>query len=114
MTRRKTFASWILAAGFAVALVIFVTASPPEDSPEGAEATKQYLRQMEMYGGSANVLATEFREWWGGLWHGRELAYTVAVLSVLLAGVVFVHLTPLPDVDPDRCAGPGEEGGTRE
>lgn len=105
MTRRKTAAAWILAAGFAAALVIFVTASPPEDSPEGMEATKQYLRQMEMYGGSANVLATEFREWWGGLWHGRELAFTVAALSVLLAGVVFVHLTPLPGIEADRSGG---------
>ncbi len=51
---------------------------------------------MEEYGGTANVLASEAREWLQGLWHGRRLAITIACLSLLAAGVAFIALTPLP------------------
>lgn len=50
------------------------------------EDTKRYLRDLEMYGGKANILATQFRRWFGGLWQGRPLAGTLAALTVLLAG----------------------------
>ena len=102
MAPPKTVAAWILAVGFAAALVIYVTASPPGDSlGDGPEMTKQHLREMETYGGTANVLASEFREWFAGLWQGRALAFTVAGLSVLLAGLVFVQATPLPPTGAD-------------
>jgi hypothetical protein len=42
------------------------------------EYSKQYLRALELYGGQANVLAYEIREWFVGLWHGKSLAYIVA------------------------------------
>jgi len=51
---------------------------------------------VEVYGGRANVLASDVREWLEGLWQGRALAFTVASLSALLAAVVFIALTPLP------------------
>ena len=58
---------------------------------------------MEVYGGTANVLAAEIRGWLEGLWHGRALALTVACLSVLLAFVVVIALTPMPPtVDPNK------------
>jgi len=47
--------------------------------------TKKYLRDMELYGGKANVLAAELRLWLAGLWQGKALAYTVAFLSVLVS-----------------------------
>jgi hypothetical protein len=101
--RRKLVAAGTLFAGFAVALVIYMTATPPPDNPLGyrPEDSKKYLREMELYGGKANVLAGEFRQWFEGLWHGRSLAFTVAVLSVLLALVISIASTPLPgDTDP--------------
>jgi hypothetical protein len=91
----------ILAAGFASALVIFVTAGPPASNPLGYEPleTKKYIHDLELYGGTANVLAEEFRVWFAGLWHGRNLAYTVAVLTalVVLAVRFFAAHPPLPD-----------------
>jgi len=47
--------------------------------------TKKYLRDMELYGGKANVLAAELRLWLAGLWQGKTLAYTIAFLSVLVS-----------------------------
>jgi hypothetical protein len=80
---------------------------PPDDElPE----TKVYLRQQEMYGGQANVLATEIREGFAGLWHGKPLGVTVAVLGILLrAGLRFVA-DPLPLEDDEPPAPPPPEG----
>jgi len=96
----------ILAVGFASAVVIyFVNAAPPDASGFEFETSKKYLRELEVYGGKANVLATEFRRWFDGLWHGRSLAFTVAVISVFMALTYNFFATPLPaDVDGD--AGP--------
>ncbi len=89
----------ILVVGFTASLVIFVLVGPPSDRPgDRPEDSKKYLRQMEEYGGTANVLASESREWFLGMWHGRRLAITIAFLSLLAAGVSFIALTPLPGV----------------
>src|ERR1039457_2272216 len=92
----------ILAVGFAAAVVIyFVNAAPPASGYE-LEDSKKYLREMEVYGGKANVLAAEIRHWFDGLWHGRSLAFTVALISVFLALAYNFFATPLPaDVDGD-------------
>jgi hypothetical protein len=50
----------------------------PQDS-------KKYIRDLKLYGGKANVLATEFRLWLAGLWQGKSLAFTVSFLTVLLS-----------------------------
>ena len=86
----------ILCVGFVAALIIFLRSASPLDSQlQRPEDSKQYLRQMEVYGGTANVLASQAREWFAALWRGRTLAFTVAALSVLLAAVAFIALTPL-------------------
>ena len=96
--RRNVVSAAVLLAGLAVALVIRLTATPPASSPLGnqADVSKKYLREMERFGGKANLMAEDFREWFDGLWHGRRLAGTIAVLSALGAMVLFVALTPLP------------------
>ena len=66
----------ILLIGFASAAGIYA-ASTGEVRGYQPEETKQYLRTLELYGGKANVMATELREWFGSLWPGRRLAYTV-------------------------------------
>ena len=88
----------ILIAGFAAAVVIYLTARPPADNPLGYDPmdTKKYLHDLEVYGGKANVVAAQFRDWFDGLWHGKQLAYTVAVLTVISAGVYKFFATPLP------------------
>jgi hypothetical protein len=92
----------ILVLGFAAAVVIYLTAQPPPDNPLGYDPldTKKYLHDLEVYGGKANVIAAQFREWFDSLWQGKQLAYTVAVLTVIAAGTFKFFATPLPP-DPE-------------
>ncbi len=95
--RRRALASGILLAGAAAGILLYLTASPPTGDllSDQANQSKQYLREMETYGGTANVLASQIREWFDGLWQGPTLGITVACLSAVLALVVFLALTPL-------------------
>lgn len=65
--------------------------------PVMPEDSKKYLRDMELYGGKANVLTDELRRWLAGLWHGKSLAYTIACISALIALGVFSAAARLPD-----------------
>jgi hypothetical protein len=65
-----------------------------------ARNTKQYEYQMETYGGKSNLLATEVREGFLGLWHGRRLAYTLATLAVATASMCFFYARYLTDLPP--------------
>ena len=103
----------ILAVGFASAVVIyFVNTASPDASGFEFEQSKKYRRELEVYGGKANVLATELRNWFNGLWHGRSLALTVAVISVFLALAYNFFATPLPQ-DDDGDDGPEGNGPRR-
>ena len=92
----------ILVLGFAAAVVIYITAQPPPENPLGYDPldTKKYLHDLEVYGGKANVIAAQFRDWFDSLWHGKQLAYTVAVLTVIAAGAFKFFASPLPP-DPE-------------
>jgi multisubunit Na+/H+ antiporter MnhB subunit len=82
----------ILLVGLGSALAIWLTAAPPAADSLGdpLATSKVYRRALEMYGGTANVVAAEITDWFRGLWHGRGLAGTVAALS--LAAALGVHL----------------------
>jgi hypothetical protein len=95
--RRRSIAIAILLAGLVSALVIYVTAKPTPANPLGEPTdSKQYLRQMEMYGGKANLLAGELRQWFDSIWHGRRLAATVLCLTLVFLLLYLVGSTPLP------------------
>ena len=100
----------ILAVGFAAAVAVFVLAGArPEDPLNEQLTSKKYLHDLEVYGGKANVLAAEFRDWFAGLWYGRSLAGTIAVLTVVAALAYRFFATPLPPPEelrpPLRAAG---------
>jgi hypothetical protein len=65
-----------------------------------ARDTKGYQGQMEYLGGKANVMANDIDTWFVGLWHGRNLAYTLAVLTVVIALICFYIAFALPDLPP--------------
>jgi len=108
--RRKTLIRRVtrilLAAGFTAALVAYIVARQQPENPLGYDPlqTKQYRHELEVYGGTANVLAAEFREWFTGLWYGTNLAYTIAVLTLILVLVVRFALTPAypMEVEPEE------------
>jgi len=83
--------------GFTSAIWIYLATGPAPESPLGYEPedSKRYLRDLERYGGKANVVAGEITEWFNGLWHGRRLALTVVCITVLLAGALLLAALPL-------------------
>lgn len=74
----------ILLAGLAAAALAYRSAVTDYDSAyvKMLNNTKKNEYDMELIGGKANILASELREWFASLWHGRRLARTLTVLSV--------------------------------
>jgi hypothetical protein len=112
-TRLRLISAGILIMGLGSAIVLYLRAGQAPGNPLGydPEDTKQYLHDMELYGGKMNVVAADMRQWFSGLWHGKHLAYTVAFLAVLLAAGFRVAAIPLPPL-ADGDAG-GDESRTR-
>jgi hypothetical protein len=79
----------ILVLGLLSAVVLYVTASPPPQHPLGYDpfASKKYVRDLEIYGGKINVIAVELRQSLHKLWQGKNLAYTIAFLTALVASL---------------------------
>jgi|SRR5208283_1970309 len=86
----------ILLVGLVSAVLIYLSA---EDAPEdmGLTDSKAYLRTLELYGGKANVMVQEFRNWLDGLWHGKKLAFTVLCISIVISFGFFFVARHLPD-----------------
>ncbi len=94
----KAAVALLLTIGLGSATGIYVrSANLASDSTAyDPENSKQYLREMEVYGGKANLIAGDFRQWFATLWHGRSLAVTIAVLTVLVSLALLFFGTPLP------------------
>jgi len=97
----------ILLVGLAGAALIYVFADDDRDTDLAREITsgRMYRHNLELTGGKFSVLADQFNEWFAGLWHGRSLAYTVAVLAIAIALACFwlarLISNPLP-IEPDQ------------
>ena len=108
LARIRQITLGLLAAGLGGATVLYMLAAPTGTNPLGYEPedTKKYLRDLELYGGKVNVLATQFTRWWDSLWQGRNLAYTVATLTALLALAFWFIATrrarELEELGPDK------------
>jgi hypothetical protein len=105
----------ILLVGFAAAIVIYVVAGPDRDDASGYDPmqNKMYLHDLELYGGKANLLAVEFRDWFVGLWQGRNLAFTVAFLTVLVVLIMRFAARYPPEEEEESAVvhrGPWRDG----
>ena len=90
-TRLYLIAAVILLVGLGSAVLIYLTAQNDSDNVLDFENSKLYLHDLELYGGKANVLADELRNWFVRLWHGTSLAYTVACITIVISfGIFFV------------------------
>ncbi len=76
----------ILIAGLFSAAAIYLLAgdSTGADGASRFVDARQYDFQVRRLGGSAGLLIVRFNAWVESLWHGTRLAYTVAVLSVVI------------------------------
>jgi hypothetical protein len=93
----------LLLGGMLASAAVF-SMTEPDDADEQFE-TKKYDYQMEVIGGKTNLFATEVTTWIAGLWHGRQLARTILVLSATASfGCFFVahrlHFGP-PAAEPE-------------
>ena len=78
----------VLIVGLLIAGLLYATRLPDDEDVEFA--SKRETLQMERIDGKANVLASELRQWFVGLWQGQKLAFTLAYLSVGGCGVCLV------------------------
>jgi len=99
----------LLAIGFGGALAIYLTAQPVVVDPLLGDpmTSKKYLRELRVIGGQGNVVASEFLDWFAGLWHGRSLAGTVAVITVVTV-LIFRFVASHPGPAAEESAGRDE------
>ncbi len=98
----------ILVVGLGSAILIYRTAANNSSGVLGYEEeggsvypimpkdSKKYLRDLELYGGKANVLMDELRRGFVGLWHGELLAFTVGCITIFVSFGVFYAANHLP------------------
>jgi hypothetical protein len=98
----------ILVAGLIGAALIYVFSADAASGPGGEIFNRQHYEfQIERMGGKMMVYLVRFNEWFFSLWQGRQLAYTVGVLSIVIALACFwfadLVSVPLPgDRNEDR------------
>ena len=105
----------ILLIGLVSSVAIYVTARDEPESVMGYEVIggkmypsvpdKMYTRNLELYGGKQLVAAHEFVRWFDGLWEGRSLAGTIAVLSIVIAGGIYFFNNHVSFEDEDERQG---------
>jgi hypothetical protein len=103
--RMRRIALGVLVVGLSIAAAVYAMAPPDGDANypgiyvASVSNSKKYQLELERIGGKAAVVAVEFDDWFGSLWHGRKLAGTLAVLSVgvSLLCLLAAKLPPLDD-----------------
>ena len=102
-TRLYIVAAIILVVGMSSSLFIYFTAAEIDTDnilTDQIEQSKSYRRSLELYGGKANLLASEFTQWFSGLWHGKSLGITVACITAFLCVLLLFVAYNLPS-DPE-------------
>jgi hypothetical protein len=94
----------LLLVGWSFAAVIYINAASDSaiESTESIVGGRSYDYNIERIGGKAALYAARFNEWLGGLWHGRTLSYTVAVLTLVLAIACFWVASLISEPMPDE------------
>ncbi|MFJ2987273.1 hypothetical protein ACIPF8_05365 [Collimonas sp. NPDC087041] len=53
------------------------------------DESKSYRRDMEMYSGTSGLLIADFNGWLASLWHGKRLAYVLAIAAAVISYACF-------------------------
>ena len=114
-SRHLLIAAAIVLAGGVAATVVYLRAVDEAPAPMEFSATtsKQYRHDLEVFGGTANVLSAQFMDWFNSLWHGRSLAYTVAVIAAF-AALAYLFVTEVAAPLPADEGRGGTAGGPSE
>jgi hypothetical protein len=73
--------------------------------PLSPEDSRRYTHDMEMYYGQTGLLLDRWGRWWEEMTHGKPLAKTIAVTSLVVAGGAFYLATNRGT--PNRLPKPG-------
>ncbi|MBI3580495.1 MAG: hypothetical protein HY098_00190 [Nitrospinae bacterium] len=108
-------AGLILSVGLFGSAMIYLTAENEPDAETAyqfkQEDSKRYVHELELFGGKANVVASNFRIWFGGLWEGKRLASTVAWITVItFSAFLFFAGRPEPGSNPEGSDDRKHEG----
>jgi hypothetical protein len=96
LTRCYIITAAILLVGFGSAVTICLTAVEAPDDPFAEfEKSKKFAYELERMGGKAAIVANDFNKWFVGLWQGETLAYTVAVITIIIAAGYYFIATGL-------------------
>ena len=72
--------------------------------------TKSYTHELQRFGGKAALLFDDFNRWFAGLWRGKNLALTVAWISIAVSFALYVVAGRLP-ASPDSGGARDDERG---
>jgi hypothetical protein len=97
----------ILVIGLVSAALIYLLApeDPNADAAREILSGRAYEYNVERIAGTAAVYTGRFNQWLGSLWHGKQLAATVAVLAVVLALLCFLLARMIAVRSPSPSAG---------
>lgn len=92
LSRLRLIGLIVVCLGLLAALAVYVANAPgADDEAEAAgpyvaapHETKRYRYELERFGGKASLIFDDLRLWFGSLWHGRRLAGTIVVLSLVV------------------------------
>ncbi len=98
----------VMVIGFGSAISIYQSTGDDSENVLGYEIiggsaypirpddSRTYRRDLELYGGKAAIVVDDFSRWFAGLWHGKSLAFTVAVISIFISLGFFFAAIRLP------------------
>ncbi len=84
-------------AGLVAGAIVYVSASSSADGDPVAQ--QREMRELERLGGTASVQTVKFNQWMASLWHGQRLAFTLALLGLVVGGACW-HVGGLMDEEP--------------
>jgi len=86
LTRCYLVTAAILLIGFGTAVAIYLAADAPPDNPFAEyEQSKRFAHEVQRMGGKMALVANDASAWFAALWQGRQLAYTVACITLVVA-----------------------------
>ena len=105
-TRLYIIAAVILVVGMGSSIFIYLTAGEIDTEAvfgNQLDESKSYRRSLELYGGQANLLASEFTQWFNSLWHGKSLGITLACITgIICLGILLFAYNLASDSDSDQ------------
>jgi len=98
-TRLYIVTATILVVGVTTAILIYFTVGEIDTEnifSNQLDESKSYQRSLELYGGKANLLASQFMQWFNGLWHGKSLGITLGWITGIVCCLLFLFAYNLP------------------